>query len=137
MNDLTVQPATEPERDDLPDLMQQAATVIETRGWHRGDFFDPEAHFNGKRPLEECGVCVRGALNVAAGFDPTGDERGDDARDDAIDALAFHLGYEEAEDGDEGPAWFVTSWNDHDAASAEQVITALRECAAELSKAGA
>lgn len=135
MPDLTAQFATEDGHDDLPDLLLQAATVIETRGWHTGGFFDPEAHFDRHLPLEQCGVCVRGALNVAAGFGPTGPEGNhDDARDDAVDALAFHLGYEPGEVED--TSWYVTTWNDGFERLATDVTTALRECAAEL-KAGA
>jgi hypothetical protein len=117
---------------DTPEILTKAAEVIETRGWHKGDFYDPEAHFDRGLPLEQCGVCVRGALNVAAGFEPIGDGYGDDARDDAIDALAFHLGYDPDAHEGEDAAYFVTTWNDHFERVKGDVLTALRECAAEL-----
>lgn len=133
MSNRTELEAVDVERDDLPGILLKAAEVIETRGWHRGDFFDQQAHFDRLLPIEQCGVCVRGALNVAAGFDPIGSDYGhEDARDDVLDALAFHLGYEE--ERDVSTAYFLATWNDSPRRTKEQVTKALRDCAAELSE---
>lgn len=109
--------------DLIPDILMKAAEVIETRGWHQG-YYMPAG-----TSRATCPVCVLGAINVAAGYPPDGspDERTDVAgpAEDATKALIEHLGGLHAD-----------TWNDALGRTAEQVTTALRECAASL-KAGA
>lgn len=135
--------------DRIPDILLDAASVIETRGWNQGGYVP------GKRAndvdLDFCPVCVLGAINCAADYLPDYDyDDPHDVRAEAARVLEGHLKLQEraaevlqselAEEIDFDPSSVVSIvgdyWNDHVATSAEQVITALRECAAEL-KAGA
>jgi hypothetical protein len=115
---------------NAPEILLKAADVIETRGHHKGGFYDVTAHITGNRPIEECAVCLRGAINVAAGWHPDGDVRAVSTLIDAIDALALHLGCDL--DETESSADFVSYWNDLTCTSAEQVTAVLRACAAQL-----
>jgi hypothetical protein len=109
---------------DTPEILTKAAGVIETRGWFQGDYIPP----GGDRAI--CPVCVLAALNVAAGFPPDGDPNaGSDVTGPAADAAG------ELVDWLSGLS--VDTWNDAPERTKEEVTTALRECAAELSKAGA
>jgi hypothetical protein len=108
---------------DIPQILDKAADVIETRGWHQGGYV-PE---NSDPFTAPC--CVAGAIYVAAGllpngYPPSGSRHADPVGDTVWARRAFSrfLGND------------AIGWNDDVAETPEQVITALRECAAELSK---
>lgn len=118
----------------IPDLLDKAAGVIEVRGWHQGGYMPDLVADRDTNP-----VCVLAAINVACGQDPVTDLYGasvDDAAIRAAAAFADHLGlgllYSPIDVVDQ----VGETWNDEDGRTAEQVTTALRECAAGL-RAGA
>lgn len=115
---------------DAAEILNKAAEVIETRGWHQGGYM-PYGD-----DTSTCPVCVLAAINIAAGHHPEtdfeiGHPTGDPARQ-AAEEFADHLGI-----GEQLQYYSVTEvigeqWNDHDASSAEQVIAELRATAAEI-----
>jgi hypothetical protein len=117
------------------EILLKVADVIETRGWYQSGY----APSDSRTDLSACPVCVLAALNVVTGHHPAKDflEHGDDdPATKAAAALAEHLGLS-ARVAKFGLVDALGEfWNDFEAESAEQVITALRECAAQL-QAGA
>lgn len=105
-------------------ILTGAAGVIEERGWHRGSYYDAAARRQAQRPLEECPVCVLGAVNVAAGRAPD-DPNYSVEEIQALVALADHLGLSRSHD----LLALIPEWNDHDADDANQVVNALRTAA--------
>lgn len=103
---------------DTPTILNKAAEVIEERGWMQGASQDPFG----------TAVCAMAALRIARGLPPLpmGDE--DTTSVEEVDAAADEFERHVIAEFD------VVNWNDRVATSAEQVTTALRECAAELSK---
>ena len=114
----------------LAEILDKAADVITQRGWWQGGFVP-----KGTSDLGSCPVCPLAAINVAAGGDP---RRCIDAWPDtlafaAASALATYLGCPE----DEPLATCVGEhWNDDPARTKEQVLAALRGCAADLRQEG-
>ncbi|KPC75258.1 hypothetical protein ADL26_08170, partial [Thermoactinomyces vulgaris] len=112
-------------------LLERAAEIIDQRGWHQGDYAD----HNG------C-VCTLGALRIAAAGLPT-DAPFWDARSAALDTSGRFNGpgydqvdlaavaLEEYLSGHGIEAFGIAEWNDHIAASKEEVTAALRAAAAE------
>jgi hypothetical protein len=102
---------------DTPEILTKAIDVIEERGWYQGASVDPDG----------TGVCAVVAMCVAAGLPPdtlvmNGDRVGAMSVLAAAGELELFL--------DLGlPA---TQWNDEFVDTRDEVITALRECAAEL-----
>lgn len=119
---------------NTPEILDKAADVIETRGWHQGGY-TPDGTPGNPIDLRTCPVCVLGAIKVAAGCGPE-DEMPADAFE-AATALAEHLEIDDRlETGLLITEVVGDQWNDAAAESAEQVTAALRDCAAEL-RAGA
>jgi hypothetical protein len=115
-------------------ILLKAANVIKMRGWWQNGFIPDDAE-RYRIDLDTCPVCVLAAINVAADHAPDDiyDPDDEDERTDAAIALAKHLDLTDAiRDGDALVYAIGDQWNDKVAESAEQVITALRECAAEL-----
>jgi len=111
------------------EILDKAADVIVVRGWHQGGYVPAGAD------TRTCQVCVLAALHVAAGEAP--DSSYHDPIVGAAEAFAEHLGLrlntEIPELGDDPIAAVIgNEWNDFTATSAEQVITELRACAANL-----
>lgn len=146
----------------VADLLDKAAAHIEAHGWTQEEFYAWHADV----PIEQCKVCGRGGIAVAAGAHPEFAETPLDvaklplifADDDdpycdghlapedqatldliqaAEKAFAAHL-HKTQRDIVEGLAddAVISGWNDEPDRTAEQVIAALRECAADLRKAG-
>lgn len=113
---------------NVPEILTEAAKVIEKRGWWQGDFIPSGVD------QATCPVCVMAAINVATGHQPDDQVEDDhDPRAVAVLALADHLGLaEKIELYDSVGAALGGYWNDTVAESGEQVITELRELAAEL-----
>lgn len=111
---------------EVAEVLIKAAVVIETRGWHRGDYVGGTLG----APDDARPVCVLGAINVATGevADAVYELDVNDERADAALALARYLGLP-TEPGDDLTYDIGDRWNDSVAESAEQVITALREAA--------
>lgn len=113
---------------DTAEILNKAADVIETRGWHRGSF-TPDGTLENPTDPKTCPVCVLGAINVAAGRAAELDLTDRGTAQAAAEQLAAYLGltyrlyrYTLVEVlGDE--------WNDSAAADEAEVITALREAA--------
>jgi hypothetical protein len=103
---------------ETPEILAKAAEVIVERGWHVGNYKDPHS----------CAVCLLGAISVAAGAAPDaiGTTEAPPAAEAAVAALERWL----------EPGIDLADWNDEIAEDADEVTTALRECAASL-KAGA
>lgn len=121
----------DPNPPQAAEILEEAATVIETRGWYQGGFQDPASEPGA------CPVCALGAINIAAGEDAAEVFGSDDYRQDAALALIDFLHLRERLDEFEGIEEVVGDyWNDEVATSPEQVMSALRECATAL-KAGA
>lgn len=101
----------------VPDLLEQAAEVIDERGWHRGHYTDSDGR---------C-VCLVGAVSIAAGLRPDALGFPDGAPDKtrvaiaqtAVRAVERWLSVDDA-----------TDWNDDDAEDVNQVVDELRACAA-------
>jgi hypothetical protein len=105
----------------ISQILDGAAEVIKTRGWHQGGFVPKGTP---KELLGTCPVCVIAAINVACGLDPTEPIGGEAGR--AAAALADYLGLDEDQQltGELGDFW-----NDHPERTADEVIYALRACA--------
>jgi hypothetical protein len=107
---------------ETSEILLKSVDVIVERGHHKGGFSHRGA------------VCVRGAINAVVNGDP--DECGENGvyADVVAWGLADHLGLDA--DFDFGSAQHVIialgRWNDAPERTVEQVITALRECAASL-----
>jgi hypothetical protein len=115
----------------IPDVLLKAAEVIETRGWHQGGYVPNDPYTD----LTACPVCVLGAINVASGQSLENDFYSSvmhAVNVQAAVALAKHLGLADVTDPVDLIDAVGEHWNDEVATSPEQVITALRECAAEL-----
>jgi hypothetical protein len=109
------------------EILDKAADVIVVRGWHQGGYVPAGVD------TRTCQVCVLGALHVAAGEAP--DSSYHDSIEEAAEAFAEHLGLflDEVDEFDDPIAATIgNEWNDKTATSAEQVITELRTCAANL-----
>lgn len=111
------------------EILDKAADIILVRGWHQGSYVPAGAD------VRTCQVCVLGALHVAAGEAP--DSSYHYSIEEAAEAFAEHLGLRlntaipELAD-DPIAAVIGNEWNDFTATSAEQVVTELRACAANL-----
>jgi hypothetical protein len=127
--------------DSIPNILLKAAEVIELNGWTQNDWYASVGTDDlDVLPAQECPVCAAGAINVAADHVPDFDEPEGNLRE-ALEAFARHIDPEIGsvldEFADEADLFSsIGDWNDTSAGSAEDVITALRECAASL-KAGA
>lgn len=116
------------------EILDQAADVIEQRGWWRGDYM-PDLNELQLRDVtvDSCPVCLLGGLNVAVGNAP--DEpiyrEANSAAFAAASAFADHLGIpltvSATSLGDD--------WNDRQR-SAEDVVRELRAAAASEREAG-
>lgn len=89
-----------------PTIWARAKAVLEQRGWHQGDF--------GSNPsdLENCRVCIAGAVNVACGRIPWDDEW--PASRDVFERL-----------NGEVPQAFISMWNDEPARTVDDVYELL------------
>lgn len=124
------------------EILDKAADHIERHGWIQNDWYLADLG----RPVSECAACGGGAINIVAGLDPCGEddpECYDDATITALEAMACHVDEELREHYANGGREELTvllntiaEWNDSDDRTAEQVIAALRECAANLRKEG-
>jgi hypothetical protein len=95
------------------EILTKAADVIETRGWIQGAY----AHTDG--------VCALGAIAVAVGIGTSTAAIITNRKCcKVVEDFERWLGLADNAD--------VTGWNDDRDRTAEQVTTALRECAAEL-----
>lgn len=54
----------------VADVLDEAAAVIGRQGWWQGGYYDPAAAL--AMPMNSCAVCVRAAINVAAGGQANG-----------------------------------------------------------------
>ncbi len=115
-----------PEPAHIPEILSKAANVIDERGWHQGSLAGPG-------DPETCSLCGLGAIYVAADDVVTG-LTGVHAADQFADWLHIN-GYAPPSDSD-NPIDVIGSWNDQLDMTAVKVTTALRDCAAELAKAG-
>lgn len=146
----------------VADLLDKAATYIETHGWTQDEFYDWDHE---QVPIDKCKVCARGGIAAAAGahpefgecpfdcaelpivFDDEGlEEEGRLAPEEqekldliraAEKAFAAHL-RNTATDLDRNlpDEAVIARWNDKPERTADQVIAELRACAANLRKAG-
>lgn len=108
-----------------PEILLKAANVIEARGWHQGSYIPNMAD------KATCPVCVLAAINVARGLPP------DCMYDPYAPGPAYEAAFEFA-------GWLGLlnvpevvdtvgeGWNDAPGRTADEVTSALRECAAEL-----
>jgi hypothetical protein len=113
---------------EVPEILTKAADYIGEHGHHKGGFTHRGA------------VCARGAINAVLYGDA--DNCGDDYRagydgaaDEVAQALADYIGVEAAQT--ESDIHFVLAigrWNDEPTRTAEEVMAAMRACAAELAK---
>jgi hypothetical protein len=97
---------------DVAAVLERAADVIVERGWCQGVF--------------HCGssVCAVGAISVVVNGDPIPVDRM--PATDAFD-LWLHDHRDLPPYGEDG---LISDWNDEPGRTADEVITALRECAA-------
>lgn len=107
----------------VKELLLKAADHINEVGLHKGNFFEDYDRMN----TGPC--CTRGAFEVAAGYRQAEDYGVIQAALQRIDgarrALAAHLGLE-LNERDEP----VAAWNDAPERTKEEVVAALRACAA-------
>lgn len=114
----------------IPELLDDAATVLTERGWYQGGYVPGGRNVD----LSTCPVCVLAAINVAADYAPDADIY-DDAPDVRVEtALAFarHLGLADQLKDEMVAVVVGEEWNDKQARDAEQVAAELRACAAAL-----
>lgn len=114
--------------DQVADHLDKTAVHLETHGWIQGLMRDPHAY-----DVSACRTCLRGALSAAAGRHPrfaedwqliTEAEEAVAAWLRAKGELANISGWDAGD--------LLEDWNDARDRTAEQVISALRECAAGL-----
>lgn len=113
------------------ETLAKAADYIGVHGHTTGAFYRRGA------------VCARGAINAVlygnaddCGYGDCG-ESFDGGAEQVTRALAVHLGIEKPDPAEDGYAYLISAigrWND--ALTAEQVIVAMRACAAELAERG-
>jgi hypothetical protein len=126
------------------EILLKAADVIERNGHHKGDFanldeiWKAEEEEGIKLSRTDCPVCTRGAINIVVAGDPDDCGSYGSFTDSAAQSLADHLGLESTVDvpSEHHVIGAIAEWNDAPERTAEQVVTALRECAAQL-QAGA
>lgn len=110
--------------DKIPtpaEILTKAAAVIDERGWYQGASQDPFG----------TGVCAMGAMCVAVGLEPNAIADNPEFTDVVINVLTAADELENRWlDGES-----VTDWNDDSARTSEDVTTALRSVADELSEA--
>lgn len=116
----------------VADILDKAADIIERQGWTQGDWYQELPV-----PPEDCPVCAGGGINVATDHAPDDDGYTYDERDEAFRAFAHHVDPDQAnksEEGDYLDAWIsaIGEWNDDPERTIEQVVAALRACAANL-----
>lgn len=123
--------AIEPTAAELADVLDKAATVIETNGWHRGYLYDEDRYEEGTA-LRDCPVCALGAINAAVCGSPllgiTGEHDIYSAialADAAANAVARHLNVAASP---REVAW----WNDELHRKQDDVVQAFRDTAANL-----
>jgi hypothetical protein len=105
---------------ETADILDEAASVIERNGLHKGSFCNDGPGAKTKIP-RDWACCPYGAINIAAnGERPWQASDGGEA---AYKALVKHLGISD------GHGDTVADWSDHPDRTAEQVITALRSAA--------
>lgn len=96
------------------EILAKAADVIDEVGWYQGDLYDPHG----------TGMCLLAAMYAAAGVDMAKATPGEaDVIHTSVEALQGRLG---------GAS--VIDWNDDSDRTAEEVTSALRECAAEVAE---
>lgn len=83
------------------EILREARAILETNGLHKGNFVDPGA-LEDDVPVEECPVCVYGALNLASGRDV--DYTGDLGAAELLVAEVLGVG--------DGNGLAVADWND-------------------------
>lgn len=101
-------------------VLRGAADVIRRNGWHQDSYYDsgyPDL------PKNECPVCARGAINIAANGLP---DLTSDVTDAADDAMHQYLGI----DGQFPHS--LADWNDAPERTADEVIAALEAAADRL-----
>ena len=141
------------------EILDKAADVIERNGWVQQEYYDWPAPCVAVTNPQECAVCPRGGIAVAAGRHPEfvsswpdycpsieelateSDERTASAED--LDALAEISTAERAFAAHlrKIDPWrsaslidraFIESWNDEEGRTADEVVAQLRACAANL-----
>jgi hypothetical protein len=152
------QPYPIPDSPDLAAaaLLDKTADIIERNGWTQGDYVT----WNPGELPENCKVCPRGGMSVAAGRHPLfvvewpgfcpsifealateSDERVTTTDDEAALAeisaaeIAFATHIRKIDrwcNGSLTDASVIESWNDDDDRTADEVVTELRACAANL-----
>lgn len=111
----------------VPFVMRRAASVIRIRGWYQGGYYDGDRRAAGT-PIDECAVCLLGAVNVAVGNEPN----------DPVGAFRFSSVLNDALRQSTGLAG-ASAWNDAEGRTVDEVLALLEETArrAELAEAGA
>lgn len=90
-------------------MLRQALDVLRERGWHQGDYYNPD-------PDSTC-VCAVGALNVASGLPVNFDDVADHPREHALRVLSYVVA---ARSGDR----HIPTWNDEDGRTQDEVEAA-------------
>lgn len=113
----------------IAEILTKAAEVIERNGWTQGSYVGPlEIGQN----ICDGPVCVRGAINVAAGLSPSGLSEAPGRRLPAYIATHALSNWLEAQGALKEYQSLADDWNDRPSRTAEQVTAALRGCAAEM-----
>lgn len=116
--------ATHPTTTQLADVLDKAATVIETNGWHRGYLYDDEQADEGT-PLNSCRVCAIGAINTAVHGTPRfPTARGKSDTHEIAAAVERWLSLDAGRE--------LAEWNDDLTRTQDDVVRAFRDTAAEL-----
>jgi hypothetical protein len=112
------------------DVLDKAAEHIETIGWWQGDYIKIawSDELDWYVPDQDCPACAVGAINIAADTEANADLAGHAI--EAARALAVRLGLVVGDA--ECVLMVVSQWNDATDRTAEQVVTELRACAADL-----
>lgn len=98
-------------------VYRRAASVIGFRGWNQGSYYDAHAYAAGT-PIDDCAVCLVGAVNVAVKGAP----------DDSVGAQPFIDFLGEVLEGRVGHP-VVSFWNDDDGRTVDEVLELLEVAA--------
>lgn len=99
------------------EILRGAKAELQRRGWHQG-YFLPEAANEapaGSAERRNCPVCLMGALNCAAGWEPDEDRDGGLTTSEAENILLDLLGYPKDSTGE------IAKWNDTDGRTVDEV----------------
>jgi hypothetical protein len=114
-----------PSPSEIADVLDRAATHIDTVGWIQGDLYD--SFTNPLKPLTQCRVCAIGALNMALHGTPQF-QLPHDVKPDELTAHDVADAYLRSRIG----GGELAEWNDTPGRAQGEVTALLRETAADL-----